>query len=464
MYNALVMPIKITANYKSAFKDADIRGIYPTEIDDELTYLVARSFVEEFNLSKVLVARDMRLSSPTLHQAFLKGVTDAGAAVIDIGLMSTPMLYFASGQMDLPGVVITASHSPKNYNGLKLVLPGARPLTERQGLGSIRRRLEKGVFREVKKVGKVTTKDVSQAYQSFVLKGSKNDKLAGLNVVADCGNGMSSVIMPLLAEKLPVKFTTLFAELDGNMPSRGSDPTLRKNQKAIKGELKAKAYDFGIAFDGDADRIAFFDETGKYINCASIGAVIAKRILAKEPHGKIVYTNLTSRIYKEEIKRAGGRPVAARVGHAFIKQKMRKEDALFACEHSGHFYFKQFFYTDSVTLALRYVIEAYAEAKEQDLSFSAFMSPYIKYEQTEDVIVEVKDKHAALKQVRDWLAAKKPLSIKPLDGYVVDFGEVWGTVKISVTEHALKVMFEANKKAKAQALQDEVVAYIRSIA
>ncbi len=458
------MPINISANYKSAFKDADIRGVYPTELDEEVTYLIARSFVDEYAFSKVVVGRDVRLSSPALHTAFCRGVVDAGADVVDLGLVSTPMVYFASGTWQLPGVMITASHSPKEYNGLKLVLPDAIPLTEAHGLKSIRKRMEKGVFKEAKRPGKIANKDVSKGYQKKVLTGFKAKSLPEMNILADCGNGMSAVVMPLLKEKLPIRFTTLFSDMDGRFPNRGSDPTLSKNQKAISKELKAKAYDFGISFDGDADRIAFFDEKGKFINSAIVGALIAERILKKEPGAKVVHTNLTSRILEETIKQFGGKPVPARVGHAFIKETMRQKDVVFGCEHSGHFYFKKYFYTDSVTITLLYVLEAYAEAKKKGLTFSQLMAPYQCYEQTEDVIVDVDNKKQALEMVKQWLIAKKPKSIKVFDGYYVDFGDVWGSVKISVTEHALKMMFEGKKRKPAQVLQDEMAAYVKSIA
>jgi phosphomannomutase len=458
------MPIQITANYQSAFKDADIRGVYPTELDEEIVYLIARSFIDEYGFTEIVVGRDMRVSSPALYEAFCKGAVDAGAIVTDLGLVSTPMVYFASGSLALGGVMITASHSPREFNGLKLVLPGAIPLTEKHGLKSIRKRMEKGVFIEPKKKGKIRSKDISKAYQKKVLSGSKGVSFQGMKVLVDCGNGMSSVIMPLIAEKLPVAFTTLFTELDGRFPNRGSDPTLKKNQRTITQTLKAGGYDFGISFDGDADRVAFFDEKGSYINSAIIGAVIAERLLAKYPGAKMVYTNLTSRIYEERIRAAGGKPVPARVGHAFIKETMRTKDAVFGCEHSGHFYFKEYFYTDSATITLRYVLEAFAEAKKHGQTFSAMMAPYCIYEQTEDTIVDVVHKKEALESVHKWLIEKQPQQIKRFDGYYANFGDVWGSVKISVTEHALKMMFEGYSKKKAQALQDDMVAFVKSIA
>lgn len=458
------MPIHITADYKKAFKDADIRGIYPKELDEEVTYLIARAFVDEYACTKVIVARDMRLSSPALYSAFCKGVTDAGAEVLDIGLVHTPLMYFVSGTEQLPGVMITASHSPKDHNGLKLVLPGAIPLTEKHGLGALRRRVEKGVFKEVSKIGKIRKKDFGRAYQKFVLANFAVKKLQNITVAADCGNGMGGVMLSLLAPRLPVSFTSIFTEQDGTFPSRGSDPTLRKNQKHIRALLKQGGFDFGVSFDGDGDRIAFFDERGEYINSAIIGALVAEYLLRSRPGAKIVYTNLTSKIYEERIKAALGKPVMARVGHAFIKETMRKQDVLFGAEHSGHFYFKDYFYTDSIALTLLCVLFVYQEAKQQGTSFSQMIAPYRLYEQTEDVIVSVDDKPGALAKVYAYLLKKQPVRVKKFDGYWFDFGEVWGSVKISVTEPALKMMFEGKKKAAAQALQDEVAAYVRTIA
>lgn len=458
------MTMTLQANYKRAFKDADIRGIYPKEIDEETVYFIARAFVEEFKYTKVLVARDMRLASPAFHEAFIKGVTDSGATVVDIGMVHTPALYFASGTMNLPGVMITASHSPKEYNGLKLVHAGAIPLTEKAGLGAIRRRMEKGKFISDVKLGKVVVKNILPAYQKFVLKGYKANKLAGIKIAADIGNGMAAILLPLLQEKLPLQFDTLFSELDGSFPNRDSDPTLHANQEFLKAKLQKQTYDFGVAFDGDSDRIAFLDEKGNYINSAFIGALIAKRMLKKHPKAKIGTTTLTSRAYEDVIKAAGGKPVLMRVGHAFIKADMRKKDVLFACEHSGHFYFKDYFYTDSVTVTLLAVLDSFVEAKAEGETFSEMMAPYINYEQTEDVIVMVKDKELAMQKTEAYLKTLNPKIIKHFDGIIVDFGDVWGSAKISVTEYAIKLMFEAATLKPAQAMQNKLVKFIKSIA
>lgn len=454
----------LQADYHRAFKSADIRGIYPTEIDPEVVYFAARAFVEEFGYKKLLVARDMRLSTPEFHEAFIKGANDSGASVIDIGMVHSPALYFASGTMQLPGVMITASHSPKQYNGLKFVHAGAIPLTEHAGLGALRRRIDRGKFVDAKKRGKNINKDILKAYQRFVLKGYDSKKLEGIKLATDIGNGMAGVVIPLLQEKLPMKFDVMFEKPDGSFPNRGSDPNLKKHQKPLREKLLKNKYDFGVAFDGDSDRIAFLDEKGRYINSAVIGAIIAERMLLKKPKSKIGYTILTSRSYEEAIREAGGRPIPARVGHAFIKETMRKRDVLFACEHSGHFYFKDYFYTDSVTFTLLAVLDAYAEAKAEGLTFSQMIKPHLKYQQTEDVVVMVKDKKLALQKTEAYLKKLKPKKLKKFDGLVVDFGNAWGAVKPSVTEYALKLMFESTKLKEAKEIQEKLLEYIKSIA
>lgn len=450
--------------YEQAFKDADIRGIFPTEINEVVVYGVARAFVEEFAYTTLVVGCDMRLSTPALHAAFTEGARDAGATVIDLGLVATPQLYFASGSLRLPGVMITASHSPKEYNGLKLVHAGAIPLTKRNGLTQILKRVKKSQWQMVAKRGGLKKKTIDTAYAKFVFAGVKAKKYTGLHIATDIGNGMAHDLIPLLRAKLPIHFDTLFAKLDGSFPNRDSDPNLHENQIALDNKIDHGHYDFGISFDGDADRIAFLDEHGNYVNSAAIGALIAARILAREPKAKIASTNLNSRIYDETIRAHGGKVVMARTGHTFVKEEMRKHGAVFGCEYSGHFFFRDFFYTDSVELTFLEVTNAYLEAKVAGQSFGEMMAPYLVYEQTEDVVVKVTDKDNMMQKIHEYLISLKPQSIKKFDGYFVDFGDVWGAVKMSVTEYAVKLMFESRSKAKAKKLQSQILKFVKSIA
>ena len=457
---AYVLPV----SYERAFKDADIRGIYPTEINEAVTYKVARAFVEECKFTTVIVGCDMRLSTPALHAAFIEGVRDAGASVIDLGLVATPQLYFASGSLLLPGVMITASHSPAEYNGLKLVHAEAIPLTKRNGLAQILKRVRKGEWQAVAKRGSIKKKNIDAAYAKFVFAGVKAKKYSGLRIATDIGNGMAHDLIPLLRAKLLIHFDTLFAKLDGRFPNRDSDPNLHENQIALDSKIDHGHYDFGISFDGDADRIAFLDEQGNYINSAAIGALIAARILAREPKAKIASTNLNSRIYDETIRAHGGKVVMARTGHTFVKEEMRKHSAVFGCEYSGHFFFRDFFYTDSVELTFLEVTNAYLEAKAAGQTFGQMMMPYLIYAQTEDVVVKVVDKNTAMDTIHTYLESLSPKTLKKFDGYFVDFGDVWGAVKMSVTEYAVKLMFESASKTKAKKMQSQILKFVKSIA
>jgi phosphomannomutase len=447
-------------DFYKAFKDADIRGVYPTELNDEVAYLVARAFVQLFNHKKVVVGRDMRLSSPALHKSFVTGVTDAGADVVDIGLVPTPALYHASGALNLPGVMITASHSPKAHNGLKLVLAGAIPLTNTTGLKAIRSLVQQPKLIEPKKRGNVTSKNTLAAFAKYVYKIAPLSKnIPPISIVADAGNAMGAVTLEAFDALLPIKTKVLLPTLDGNFPHRGSNPTLKKNQKIIKDALTSAAYDFGISYDGDADRVVFFDEKGNYINSAVIGALVATALLDTHPKAKLIYTVLTSRIYEETIREKGGTPVHARVGHAFIKETMRKRDVVFGCEHSAHFYYKDFFYTDSVMLTLLYVLRLYATHKQAGGTFSSLVKPYQKYHQTEDLMIYVDNKNAALETI----AKHKQLrafTITHKDGLILESESAWGVIKPSVTEAALNVIVESTSKKRAEECKKMLVELI----
>ncbi len=450
--------------YKKAFKDADIRGVYPIEINEATAYFVARAFVEEFSYTTVVVGYDMRLSTPTLKEAFVAGARDQGADVIDVGMVATPQLYFASGAFSLSGVMITASHSPKEYNGMKLVHAQAIPLTKKNGLAAIEKRVRLGTFTTPKKRGTVKKKNIDAAYLAYVLKGVQPKTYQGLKLAVDIGNGMASDIIPLLEKKLPITFSKIFAKPDGRFPNRDSDPNLRENQAALDSKIDHGHFDFGISFDGDADRIAFLDEHGNYVNSAAIGALIAKRMLAREPKAKIVSTNLNSKIYAETVKAHGGKLLMARTGHTFVKAKMREQGAVFGCEYSGHFFFRDFFYTDSVVLTLREVLDAYVEAKATGQTFGQMMAPYLVYEQTEDVVVKVADIDVAMTKMLTYVKTLNPKKITHFDGYFVNFGDVWGAFKMSVTEYGVKLMFESRSKAKAKKVQTQLLKYLKSIA
>lgn len=453
---------KLPDLFALAFKDADIRGVYPTEINEVVTYRTARAFVELFKLKKVVVGRDMRVSSPSLYDAFVAGVLDSGADVIDVGMVGTPAVYFASGTYKAFGVMITASHNPKEYNGLKLVKTGAIPLTNATGLKEIQKRIKKNDFKEIKKRGKLTKKNLLAEYKNYIRSKLHFETSRNIKVVADAGNGMATNLAPLLCEGLPVTTKKLFFKLDGTFPNRGSNPTLKKNQKAIVAELKNGTYDFGVSFDGDADRVAFFDEKGKYINAAVIGALLAKHFLLQKTHQKFIYTVFTSKIYEETIKKFGGKAIRARVGHAFIKELMLKHEARFGCEHSAHFYFQDNFYADSGILTFVYLLDAYADAMKEGKSFSDMLRELQVYHQTEEILVKVKDKKNAIAEIEKVFKKQKPEKIERYDGVTITFPDYWFVVKQSVTEDALKFVVESPNRKLAQEKQKEILQYLRT--
>ncbi|MCI0532941.1 phosphomannomutase/phosphoglucomutase, partial [bacterium] len=381
-------------NFEKAFKPADIRGIYPTEINEEVAYRTARAFVALYGLKEVIVGRDMRLSSPSLRNAFVRGAKAQGANVIDIGLADTPAVYFSSGTYAKYGVMITASHNPKEFNGLKLVKSGAIPLTDTDGLDKIKTLVLENKFPKPKKTGTIKKKVILKEYKKYLQSLVNIPSKRKISVVIDAGNGMATVLAPIICGGYPIEMHPLFFGLDGSFPNRDSNPTLEENQWPIKAEIKKARPDFGVAFDGDVDRVAFFDEQGKAVNSSLIGSLIAKHILQNEKMKgtKIAYTNFTSKSFLETIRKYGGTPIRAKVGHSFIKKTMRKEDALFACELSAHFYFKENYYADSGVLAFLRILEEYARPENEGKKFSELVAEFDKYKQTEEELIAVTDK------------------------------------------------------------------------
>lgn len=449
-------------DYEKAFKDADIRGIYPTEINEDVAYRTARAFVEQFNLKQVVVGRDMRLSSPALRDAFVRGAAESGANVIDLGLIATPMMYYASGTMESFGVMITASHNPKEYNGLKLVKTGAVPLTNTSGLRDIQDRVIANTFTNADTPGSVEMRDIQEEYRKYIQSQANITTPRPIRIVVDAGNGMATLLAPLLCCGLPVETTELFFELDGMFPNRDSNPTLAQNQQAIVSELQSGDYDFGIAFDGDADRVAFFDENGNYINSATIGALLTKHFLQETPGESFVYTVFTSKIYEDTINQYGGNAIRARVGHAFIKELMREHNARFGCEHSAHFYFRGNFFADSGILTLLFLLASYADVMSEEKKFSDLLSEFMLYHQTEEILVEVADKTTTLQAVRDHYAALAPTDIEEFDGVTIRFPDYWFVVKPSVTEDALKFVVESADRELAEVKKQEVLEFLQS--
>jgi phosphomannomutase len=447
----------LPSEYKKAFRGADIRGIYPTEINETFVYRVGAHLVTEYSVKSVVVGRDMRESSPSLHHSLCRGIRDAGADVVDIGRVPTPLLYHASGKFASWGVMLTASHNPASYNGLKIVQPGAVPLTGESGLRRLQRSMPTSVAVHSSR-GAKKTRSLWSSYTRAAAHAVPLPAQSPLRILVDAGNGMSGLLFSKMS--LPAEVTVLNQELDGSFPARGSNPMLRKNQTPIRTALRKGSYDLGIACDGDGDRVAFFDGSGRMYNSAAVGALLATRFLKDQPGASAVYTVFTSKVYEETIAQAGGHAVKAKVGHGYIKEKMKEYDAVFACEHSGHFYFRDNYHADSVLLALRTLIAAILETGD---SLHTLLRPYTYYTQTEEVLVPVRDKRRVLRAVQEQYRPSAR-SITVFDGVSVYNDDHWFVVKPSVTEDALKFVVEAPRAAVAKRVKREVRDVLQKLA
>jgi len=452
--------IQLPLEYAKAFKSADIRGIYPTQINEEVAYRTAKAFVQHFNLKKMVLARDMRISSLSIRKAFIKGIREQGADVLDIGLAGTPAMYYMAGRYKMAGAVITASHNPKEFNGIKLVEAGAIPLTDKTGLCAIQKMVEENNFIPAKKKGKLQKKSIGAEYKKYVQQFVKFESKKKIDIVVDAGNGMAVTLAPILCKGLPFKIHKMFFKLDGSFPNRASNPTLAKNNKQIRDVIKKRKPDFGAAFDGDVDRVAFFDEKGDMVNSAVIGALIAAHMLKQKAGQTFVYTNFTSKSYEETVRSHGGKVLRARVGHAFIKRMMREKTAVFSCEHSAHFYFKDNFYTDSGIITLLYVAELYAHARDEGKTFSQLVKEFDHYHQEEEILIRVADKKKVLKKINEKYKTMKSFKCDNFDGLHAVSKEYWFTLKMSVTEDALKLIIEGRDKKQVKQKQKEILSLV----
>ena len=439
------------------FKAYDVRGIYNKNLTDEIAYKIGRAFVSFLKCRDVVVGCDMRVSSPKLSKAFMKGVTEEGANVIDIGMVSTDALYFASGFLKKPAVMFTASHNPPEYNGMKFCKANAVPINENTGLRQIRSIAEKIQLKKGKnrknKIGKIIKKNILKGYVKHVLSFIHKDKIKNLKIAVDAGNGMAGKMAPLIYKNLKVKIIPLFFKLDGTFPNHLADPSKYENLKELQKVVKEKKCDFGMAFDGDADRVFFVDEKGAVINASLMSALIIKNILKKHKNENIIYNLVCSRIVPETIEKYGGKSLIERVGHSFIKDTMRKTKSIFACEHSAHYYFKHNFNADSGIIASLIVAEI---VSKENKSLSALLREFKVYFKIEEANFKVKDKEAKLKEIERGYRKKNPKKIMKIDGVSVEFEDYWFNVRPSNTEPLLRLNLEANAKELMEKKKREV--------
>ena len=441
----------------AVFKAYDVRGLVPDEIDASLCRRVGNAFVVVTGAETVAVGHDMRPSSPELAEAFAEGARLAGADVVMIGLASTDQLYFASGLLGVPGAMFTASHNPAQYNGIKLCRSHASPVGRDTGLTEIRDRVLAHDEHVAQRPGAVTHRDLLGEYAAHLhtlvpLRGRRP------RVVVDAGNGMAGLTAPAVLGDV-VDLVELYFELDGSFPNHEANPIDPANLVDLQAAVRREGADVGLAFDGDADRCFVVDERGDLVDPGVLVALIADRELRRSPGSTVIHNLITSRAVPELVARRGGTPVRTRVGHSFIKATMAETDAVFGGEHSGHFYFRDFWRADSGMLAALHVLAALSET---DGSLSALLEQYRLYEPSGEINSTVTDQAATVERVRLAFADREGVALDHLDGLTVSHPDWWFNVRASNTEPLLRLNVEAGDAGAMTALRDEVLAIIRS--
>ncbi len=442
------------------FKAYDVRGIYPDEIDEEGAEAVGRAYVEQFEPRRIAVGRDMRLSSPRMQEAVIRGAADAGADVLDLGLVGTEMVYFAVGSLGLDGgIAVTASHNPKEYTGMKIVRRGALPVGGESGLFDVRERaLADREPAPRAGSGQVEAYDIWPAYVERVLSFVDVTAMHPLRVVIDAANGMAGTMLPPVLERLPVDVVRCYFEPDGSFPNHEPNPLLPENREFIVRKTLEEKADLGVAFDGDADRCFFVDDTGAFVPGDFATALLAQAVLAKEPGAKIIYDVRASRAVPETIERAGGVALINRVGHAFIKHRMRKEDAAFGGEVSGHYYFRDFTQADSGVVPFLLMLDLVSRSGRR---LSEILAPLReRHFITGEINTPVADVALKLQELKERYASEGRVS--HLDGISVDADDWHFNVRPSNTEPLLRLNLEADSRALMERKRDEVLQLIRS--
>ncbi|MEO3808684.1 phosphomannomutase/phosphoglucomutase [Sphaerisporangium sp. B11E5] len=478
------------------FKAYDIRGVVPAEFDEDTAEAVGAAFAEVLGASAVVIARDMRESSAPLAAAFARGVTGRGADVVDAGLGSTDLLYYASGSLGLPGVMFTASHNPARYNGMKMCRAGAVAMSAETGLTAVRDRAAEilraglhgdgtatgtgrvgtgpdagraGAGRDAGRAdagpagagrpGTVTSRDLLAGYAAHLRGLVDLSGLRPLRVVVDAGNGMAGHTVPAVFGGLPVEVIPLYFELDGTFPNHEANPLEPANLVDLRAAVVDKSADLGLAFDGDADRCWVVDERGESVPPSAVTALVATRELARHPGAPVIHNLITSRAVPEIIAEHGGVPVRTRVGHSYIKAEMARTGAIFGGEHSAHYYFRDFWFADSGMLAALHVLAALGE---QDRPLSHLMDRFSRYSASGEINSRVDDQAAVIARVRAEYAGRDGLSVDELDGLTVSGPSWWFNLRPSNTEPLLRLNAEAADDHQMAAVRDEVLAAVRS--
>lgn len=434
----------------TCFKAYDIRGAYPDEFNESLAYCIGRAFVLWNKSKKVYVGRDMRVSSPRLAHALMNGLRDQGARVIDLGLVSTPMLYLASRKSD--ALMVTASHNPAKYNGIKVMRKGVKPIGNSNGLGAIENIVLKKKFPSPKR-GTLIRKSILRSYITHVMAFAKNVKQ--FRAVLDAGNGMAGLTIPRVLEHLPLQATLLHFKLDGTFPNHIPNPAILDNVKDCAQMTVLKKADLGVSFDGDMDRAMFIDETGRIVPADLLLALFATHELREHPGRAVVYDCRGSRALRNAILANGGVPIESRVGHTFIKNRMSKEGAIIGGELSGHYYFKQNFSVESADIALIKVLNIMSKT---GLKLSELIAPFRQYENSGELSFEVADKTRVLKAIAK---AFKDGKQRKVDGLTVEYDDAWFNVRPSQTEPVMRLVVEASTKERLQEIKKRLLKFLR---
>jgi phosphomannomutase len=443
------------------FKAYDVRGIHPSDLDEEGAHAIGRAFVEVFEPARIAVGHDMRVSSPSMAEALIRGASEAGAEVLELGLVGTEMLYFAVGELGLDGgVEVTASHNPKEYTGMKIVRAGALPVGGESGLLEIRdRAMSAQPPSEGRSPGQVRPYDIWDQYVERVLSFVDAEAIKPIKVVIDAANGMAGAMLPPVLERLPqLEVVRCFFEPDGTFPNHEPNPLLPENREFIVAKTLEERADFGVAFDGDADRCFFVDDSGEFVPGDFATALFAESVLEKEPGAKLIYDVRASWAVPETIERADGIPIVNRVGHAYIKHRMRQEDAAFAGEVSGHYYFRDFSQADSGGIPFLLMLEL---VSKKGRKLSEILRPFReRYFITGELNTPVPDVALKLQELEERFGQEG--HVGHLDGVSVDAEDWHMNVRPSNTEPLLRLNLEARTPDLMERKRDEVLALIRS--
>lgn len=449
------------------FKAYDIRGLSPEELNADVAFRVGQAVVKLTKAKVVVVGKDMRETTPELFEALSSGINSQGADVIDIGLVTTPMLYFAVGEYDVhdAGVMITASHNPKEYNGMKLCYGDVLPIGGDSGMWDIRDLAVEGPYPSVAE-GTVIETDIRHEYLNKLFSVIDVKKFRRLNVVVDTANGMEGAIIKDIFKRLPMcSMSGLFLELDGDFPNHEANPLKEETLDALKEKIRDIRADIGVAFDGDGDRIGLVDEKGENVRGDLIQALLAPRVLRDHPGGLVLYDVRESMVVAEEIEKAGGIAKMCRVGHGLIKPQMRKEGAVFGGELSNHFYLADFYGAESTDLVMLMVFEMLSET---GMKLSELVAPLKRYHHSGEINSDVKDKDEVLKKLEVAYAHEGAVVTK-IDGLRIDFRSAnapeddwWFNVRGSNTEPLLRLNVEGKSREKMEKMRDELLAIIRA--